>query len=41
VRGDETVVEHRRFGRDRVVEREPVAANGTATRREGTLDDRV
>jgi hypothetical protein len=32
--GDETVVEHRRFGRDRVVEREPVTAGN------GTLDDR-
>ncbi len=31
---DDTAVEHRRFGRDRVVEREPVAHNGA-------LDDRV
>jgi hypothetical protein len=28
-RDEDTVVEHRRFGRDRVVEREPVAPNGT------------
>jgi hypothetical protein len=31
-------VEHRRFGRDRVVEREPVPAGGE---RNGALDDRV
>jgi hypothetical protein len=37
----ETVVEDRGFGRDRVVEREPVSTNGTtATRDTGTLDDR-
>jgi hypothetical protein len=32
----ETVVEHRRFGRDRVVEREPVGTGAS----NGTLDDR-
>jgi hypothetical protein len=32
----DTVVEHRRFGRDRVIEREPVA---TTTNPNGTLDD--
>jgi hypothetical protein len=41
VRDDETVVEHRRFGRDRVVEREPVStSNGTTTAHSGALDDR-
>jgi hypothetical protein len=35
----ETVVEHRRFGRDRVVERETVPAGGTGTHN-GALDDR-
>src|SRR4051794_28715011 len=35
---DDRVVEKRRFGRDRVVEGEPV---GATTRHNGTLDDRV
>ena len=35
----QTVVEHRRFGRDRVIERETVPAGGDGTRN-GTLDDR-
>jgi hypothetical protein len=39
--GDETVVEHRRFGRDRVVQREPVGtSNSTTTTHDGALDDR-
>jgi hypothetical protein len=33
---DGTVVEHRRFGRDRVVQREPVGTSAN-----GTLDDRA